>query len=151
MRVVRFHRFFDEDGMGWAAKLSICHDTMLCGGCILVRRIFFGGLSQLWVACRQVYAGQRNTSDGSLAYQFAVYAVVVVFMLKIVIGILPNFGIMALLLQFYIVYVVWEGSKKVMQIEEKYRLRFTILSSILLIACPVVIEWIFNKLTVVLN
>lgn len=38
-----------------------------------------------------------------------------------------------------------------MQIEEKDRLRFTILSSILLIACPVVIEWIFNKLTVVLN
>ena len=90
-------------------------------------------------------------SDVPLAQQFAGYALVVVFMLKIVIGILPNFGIMALLLQFYIVYVVWEGSKKVMQIEEKYRLRFTILSSILLIACPVVIEWIFNKLTVVLN
>ena len=58
---------------------------------------------------------------------------------------------MALLLQFYIVYVVWEGSKKVMQVEEKDRLRFTILSSIFLIVCPVVIEWIFNKLTVVLN
>lgn len=43
------------------------------------------------------------------------------------------------------------GSKKVMQIAEKDRLRFTILSSILLIACPVAIEWIFNKLTVVLN
>ncbi len=38
-----------------------------------------------------------------------------------------------------------------LQIAEKDRLRFTILSSILLIACPVAIEWIFNKLTVVLN
>ena len=90
-------------------------------------------------------------SDIPLAQQFAGYALVVVFMLRIVIGILPDFGIMALLLQFYIVYVVWEGSKKVMQIAEKDRLRFTILSSILLIACPVAIEWIFNKLTVVLN
>ena len=90
-------------------------------------------------------------SDIPLAQQFAGYALVVVFMLRIVIGILPDFGIMALLLQFYIVYVVWEGSKKVMQIAEKDRLRFTILSSILLIACPVAIEWVFNKLTVVLN
>ena len=144
MRVVRFHRLFDEDGMGRAAKLSICHDTMLCGGCILVWRIFFGSLSHQWVACPHVY-------DIPLAQQFAGYALVVVFMLRIVIGILPDFGIMALLLQFYIVYVVWEGSKKVMQIAEKDRLRFTILSSILLIACPVAIEWIFNKLTVVLN
>ena len=90
-------------------------------------------------------------SDIPLAQQFAGYALVVVFMLRIVIGILPDFGIMALLLQFYIVYVVWEGSKKVMQIAEKDRLRFTILSSILLIACPAVIEFVFNKLTVVLN
>lgn len=147
MRVVRFHRFFDEDGMGWAAKLSICHDTMLCGGCILVRRIFLAAYLINGLRVRMFMLD----SDVPLAQQFAGYALVVVFMLKIVIGILPNFGIMALLLQFYIVYVVWEGSKKVMQIEEKYRLRFTILSSILLIACPVVIEWIFNKLTVVLN
>ena len=99
--------------------------------------------------------------DGPQSFQYAMtqccavavslFALVVVFMLRIVIGILPDFGIMALLLQFYIVYVVWEGSKKVMQIAEKDRLRFTILSSILLIACPVAIEWIFNKLTVVLN
>ena len=34
------------------------------------------------------------------------------------------------------VYVVWEGSAILMKIAEKDRLRFTILSSILLIACP---------------
>ena len=58
MRVVRFHRLFDEDGMGRAAKLSICHDTMLCGGCNLVLRILFGSLSHQRVACPHVYAGQ---------------------------------------------------------------------------------------------
>lgn len=147
MRVVRFHRLFDEDGMGRAAKLSICHDTMLCGGVSL-----FGGyfLAAYLINGLRVRMFMQD-SDIPLAQQFAGYALVVVFMLRIVIGILPDFGIMALLLQFYIVYVVWEGSKKVMQIAEKDRLRFTILSSILLIACPVAIEWIFNKLTVVLN
>ena len=147
MRVVRFHRLFDEDGMGWAAKLSICHDTMLCGGCILVGGYFLAAYLINGLRVRMFMLD----SDIPLAQQFAGYALVVVFMLRIVIGILPDFGIMALLLQFYIVYVVWEGSKKVMQIAEKDRLRFTILSSILLIACPVAIEWIFNKLTVVLN
>ena len=115
MRVVRFHRLFDEDGMGWAAKLSICHDTMLCGGCILVWRIFLAAYLINGLRVRMFMLD----SDIPLAQQFAGYALVVVFMLRIVIGILPDFGIMALLLQFYIVYVVWEGSKKVMQIAEK--------------------------------
>ena len=90
-------------------------------------------------------------SDIPLTQQFAGYALVVLFMLKIIIGILPDFRVVSWLLQFYIVYVVWEGSAKVMQVAEKDRLRFTLLSSFLLIACPVVIEWMFNKLTVVLN
>ena len=90
-------------------------------------------------------------NDIPLVQQFAGYALVVPFLLKIIIGILPDFSIIALLLQFYIVYVVWEGSAILMKIAEKDRLRFTILSSILLIACPAVIEFVFNKLTVVLN
>jgi hypothetical protein len=49
-------------------------------------------------------------NDIPLVQQFAGYALVVSFMLKIIIGILPDFSIIALLLQFYIVYVVWEGS-----------------------------------------
>ena len=61
------------------------------------------------------------------------------------------FNIIGLLLQFYIVYVVWEGASTLMEVEEKDRLRFTIISSILLIACPMLIQFIFNKLTMVLN
>ena len=70
---------------------------------------------------------------------------------QIIIGILPDFNIIGLLLQFYIVYVVWEGASTLMKVEEKDRLRFTIISSILLIACPMLIQFIFNKLTMVLN
>ena len=76
---------------------------------------------------------------------------VVLFLLQIIIGILPDFNIIGLLLQFYIVYVVWEGASTLMKVEEKDRLRFTIISSILLIACPMLIQFIFNKLTMVLN
>ena len=72
-------------------------------------------------------------------------------MLHIVTGLLPDFSIIGWLLQFYIVYVVWEGARVVMLVEEKNRLRYTIFSSILLILCPAVIQVVFNKLTAILN
>ena len=83
--------------------------------------------------------------------QFAGYAMVVIFLLRIVLGILPDFQIIAMLLQFYTVYVIWEGCVKLLQVTEANRLRFTLLASVLLIVCPMLIEWAFNKLTIVLN
>ena len=90
-------------------------------------------------------------SFDALAQQFAGYALVVTFLLHIVTGLLPDFSIIGWLLQFYIVYVVWEGARVVMLVEEKNRLRYTIFSSILLILCPEVIQVVFNKLTAILN
>ena len=66
-------------------------------------------------------------------------------------GLLPDFRIIAWLLQFYIVYVVWEGAPIMMKVEEKQRLKYTLLSSVLLILCPTVIQFVFNKLTAILN
>ena len=91
------------------------------------------------------------TNDIPLAQQFAGYALVVTFLLHIVTGLLPDFSIIGWLLQFYIVFVVWEGARVVMLVEEKNRLRYTIFSSILLILCPAVIQVVFNKLTAILN
>lgn len=90
-------------------------------------------------------------NDLPLAQQFAGYALVVLFLLKIVLGILPDFWIIALLLQFYTLYVVWEGGRVMMRVNDEQRLRFTIFVSALIIGCPAVVEWIFNKLTVALN
>ena len=90
-------------------------------------------------------------SDIPLAQQFAGYALVVSFLLQIVTGLLPDFRIIAWLLQFYIVYVVWEGVPILMGVEEKQRLKYTLLSSVLLILCPAVIQIVFNRLTAILN
>ena len=72
-------------------------------------------------------------------------------LLQIVTGLLPDFRIIAWLLQFYIVYVVWEGVPVLMGVEEKQRLKYTLLSSVLLILCPAVIQIVFNRLTAILN
>lgn len=86
-----------------------------------------------------------------LIQQFAGYALVVPFLLQIVIGLLPDLRIIGWLLQFYIVYIVWEGVPVMMKIEEKQRLKFTLLASLLLVLCPAVIQFVFNKLTAILN
>lgn len=86
-----------------------------------------------------------------LIQQFAGYALAVPFLLQIVIGLLPDLRIVAWLLQFYIVYVVWEGVPIMIRVEEKQRLKFTLLASLLLVLCPTVIQFVFNKLTAILN
>ena len=90
-------------------------------------------------------------TNASLTQQFAGYALVVPFLLQIVTGLLPDFRIIAWLLQFYIVNVVWEGAPILMNVEEKHRLKYTFFSAGLLILCPTVIQFVFNKLTAILN
>ncbi|WP_297329059.1 Yip1 family protein [uncultured Bacteroides sp.] len=135
--------------MGWGGPQSFQYAMTQC--CAVAVSLFGGYFLASYLINGLRVRMFMMDSDIPLTQQFAGYALVVLFMLKIIIGILPDFRVVSWLLQFYIVYVVWEGSAKVMQVAEKDRLRFTLLSSFLLIACPVVIEWMFNKLTVVLN
>ncbi len=135
--------------MGWGGPQSFQYAMTQC--CAVAVSLFGGYFLAAYLINGLRVRMLMMDSDIPLTQQFAGYALVVLFVLKIIIGILPDFRIISWLLQFYIVYVVWEGSAKVMQVEEKDRLRFTILSSILLIACPTAIEWIFTKLTVMLN
>lgn len=93
--------------------------------------------------------GLKN--DLSSVHQFAGYALVVTFLLDIVTGILPGFFILSWIFQFYIIYIVWEGSSKLMHVDEKKQMSYTIMASLLLIFCPAILEFVFNKLTGILN
>ena len=130
---------------GWGGPQSFQYAMTQC--CAVVVSLFGGYFLAAYLINGLRVRMFAMDNDIPLTQQFAGYALVVPFLLKIIIGILPDFSIIALLLQFYIVYVVWEGSAILMKIAEKDRLRFTILSSILLIACPAVIEFIFIVLT----
>ena len=133
---------------GWTGPQSFQYAMTRC--CAVAVSLFGGYfLAAYLINGLRVRIGLEN--DVPLAQQFAGYALVVVFLLKLIIGVLPGFYVIALLLQFYIVYVVWEGSSTLMCIAEKDRLRFTLLSAVLLMACPASIEWLFNKLTILLN
>lgn len=134
---------------GWGGPQSF---QIAMTNCCAVAVALFGGYFLAAYAINEMGTRMFGMySNMPLTQQFAGYALVVPFLLQIVTGLLPDFRIIAWLLQFYIVYVVWEGVPVLMGVEEKQRLRYTLLSSVLLILCPTVIQFVFNKLTAILN
>ncbi|MDO3390113.1 MULTISPECIES: Yip1 family protein [unclassified Bacteroides] len=134
---------------GWSGPESFQYAMTQC--CAVAVSLFGGYFLAAYLINALRVRLFMQDDDINLTRQFAGYAMVVPFLLQIIIGVLPDFNIIAMLLQFYIVYVVWEGSRSLMEVEEKDRLRFTVISSILLIVCPAVIQLLFNKLTLLLN
>lgn len=120
--------------------------------CCAVAVSLFGGYYLAAYLLNEVSMRMLGREDNRLLMQqFAGYAMVVPFMLQIIIGLMPEFSIVAILLQFYIAFIIWEACETLLQIAEKERLRFTIIAMALLIGCPAIIQFIFNKLTAVLN
>ena len=89
--------------------------------------------------------------DMPLVRQFAGYALIVTFLVNIVTGLLPEFGLIALILRFYIIYVIWVGADVLMNIKESQRLKYTLIVSLLLLVCPTGLRMIFGKLLVILS
>lgn len=134
---------------GWGGPQSF---QIAMTQCCAVAVALFGGYFLAAYAINELRVKMFGMpSDMPLAQQFAGYALVVIFLINMITGLMPAFNIIGLLLQFYLVYVVWEGAAILMHVEEKNRLKFTILSSILLLFCPAIIQFVFNKLTVILN
>lgn len=129
--------------LGFQIAMTNCSEVVvaLFGGCFLSAYL----INEMQV---RMFHGP---SDVLLARQFAGYAMVVIFLIHIVTGIYPDFTVIGWMVQFYIIYIVWEGVPVMMGIDEKNRFRFTILASLLLLICPAVIQFVFNKLTAILN
>lgn len=134
---------------GWGGPQSF---QMAMTNCCAVAVALFGGYFLAAYVINELGVRMFGMqADAPLVQQFAGYALVVLFLLQIVIGILPDFLIIAWLLQFYTVYVVWEGVPVMMKVEEKQRLKYTLMMSVLLIVCPTLIRWVFFRLTTILN
>lgn len=134
---------------GWGGPQSF---QLAMTNCCAVAVALFGGyfLASYIINSLQIRLfGMPNNIH--LTQQFAGYALVVTFLIRMITGILPNLTIIGLLLQFYIVYVIWEGTIIIMGVKEKNRLRYTLMVSAILLICPAIIQYVFNKLTIVLN
>lgn len=75
----------------------------------------------------------------------------VIFVLEFFGALFLSFFILRWILQFYLVYIVWEGSKVLMNIPEKRLLTYTLASSVIILVSPVAINYVFTWLTQMAN
>lgn len=134
---------------GWNGSQSFQYAMTQC--CAVAVALFGGYFLAAYLINLYRTRYLQMEDDLPLARQFAGYALVVTFLLQLILGLLPDFRIVALLIQFYLVYVVWEGVPRLMGVNEQERLPFTIVTSLLLLGCPALIHWTFDKLTYYLN
>ena len=85
-----------------------------------------------------------------LNQQFVGYSMVVTFVLDIVSG-LFSISILHWILQFYTIFVVFEGARTLMKVNEEKLTRYTLIASVIIIVCPALIAAVFNELSVILN
>jgi len=98
--------------------------------------------------------GQKALDRGTelaLCQQLVGYSMSVLFVLDIVLGLFPSFFILRWILQFYIVWIVWEGAQKLMKVEEEKLLSYTLIVSALIIFSPMVLKVLFDYLSVTLR
>lgn len=85
-----------------------------------------------------------------LNQQFVGYAMVVTFVLEIITG-LFSISLLRWILQFYTVFVVYEGARSLLNVREQDLTRYSLIASLIIIVCPGVIATVFDKLSLILN
>lgn len=119
--------------------------------CCSVAVSLFGGFFFTAFIMNKIFEKFLAMKDNLLLLQtFTGYAMVVAFLIQIVLGLFPDFRIIGWIVQFYVLFIVWEGTP-LLGVEEKDRLRVTLVGSIILIFCPAIISLVFNKLIYFLN
>lgn len=116
----------------------------MCGYCVA---LFGGFFLAAWLIdiLRQKFLGHEADMAGSQV--FTGYAIGIVFLAEILVILFPQFFIFKWILQFYVLYVVWEGCDAIFTISEDKRLTFTVLASVAMIFAPMVIRTLFNTLS----
>ena len=116
--------------------------------CCAIFVSLFGGYFLAAYAVNQL--GKKLLNRGEqyeLNQQFVGYAMVVTFVLDIISG-LFSISILHWILQFYTVFVVYEGARTLMKVEEAKLTRYTLIASVIVIVCPALIAAVFNELSV---
>lgn len=119
--------------------------------CCAVAVSLFGGyflsVSLLSRFTRYWYGWQDSTDRMQL---FVAYSMTVTFVLDMISG-LVSIVVLGWVLQLYTIVIVYEGARRLVGIKESRLVSYTMWATLAILACPVLIEIIFNKLSVILN
>lgn len=116
----------------------------ICGYCVA---LFGGFFLAAWLLdiVRQNLLTHKPDMPGSQL--FVGYAMGVVFVADILAIVFPQLFIFKWILQFYVLYVVWEGSDIIFSVPEDNRLTFTAIATVAIIFSPAIIRALFNMLS----
>lgn len=134
---------------GWNTPKSFQLAMIDCCGVAIA---LFGGFFLISYLMNRYLAQWFNLPNNmSRAQLFTGYAMTVVFVIEIILGLFPDLQIVCYILSLYVFYMVYIGSPIVMNVELSQRLGFTVSTSLLVIVCPWLIQLVFNKLAFLLN
>lgn len=119
--------------------------------CAIFVSLFGGYFLVAYLTNRLGTALLKRPNEAALCQQFIGYSMVVTFVLHIITGLFPSFLILQLIFQFYVVYVVWEGAGRLMRVEEARRFLYTLCVSVFVIVAPMLIRWVFTRLSILLQ
>ncbi len=99
----------------------------------------------------RLFDREESERERALCQKLVGYAMAVPFVLYIMSGLFPSFFILRWILQFYLIYLVWEGAKALMVVAEQKLLTYTILVSVVTLLSPALIGYLFNWLSSMAN
>lgn len=76
-----------------------------------------------------------------LSLRFVGYSSSLMFALNIILMLLPEFFFLRIFI-LYTFYIVWEGARPYMQVEENERLKFAGIATVVILLTPAVIEFL---------
>lgn len=112
-----------------ALKSSIKTLVSTFGGFYLAAYV----MNELW---QSVF---KRSKDMKLWHRFVGYSSSLVFALKLVLMLLPEFFYLRIFI-FYTFYIIWEGAVVYMKVEEKERLKFVGFTTAVVLLAPMLIE-----------
>ena len=121
--------------------------TRCCATCVSLFGGFFLVSYITNLACEKLL---KRKDESEQCQQFVGYAMVVTFVLEIISG-LFSISILGWILQFYTVFVVYEGARALMKVDDDDLTKYSLLVGVAIIVCPYIISSLFYKLSLIMN
>lgn len=129
---------------------SVMFQVALTRCCAVAVALFGGYFLAVYLLNRftAYWYGWKGSADKMML--FVAYSMTVTFVLDIISG-LVSIVLLHWVLQLYTIVLVFEGARRLIGIKESRLTSYTVWATLIIILCPSAIEFIFNKLSVILN
>ncbi len=87
----------------------------------------------------------NRSGELKLCQRFVGYSSSIIYILSMILALFPEFFFLYVFL-FYTIYIIWEGAIPYMNIDENQQLKFTVMASLIVLACPYLIDMVMYML-----